>query len=483
MSAPIEPSKPKAKPAVRAVKGGVQPTEIGKKTETLTPADKPRKRRADVPAGLRITKRAGWKRASNDRDADKRFWRILALCEITNFVSLRRHLGRARADSLILDVAQRITALCPDARIVPAGRALVEIAFERDTPEAAAAEVDRLRKAFLRRIDLDGEAYQIQMQFGVAAAPASEHDEVRLAEAAESALEQARTDGRVVMLDLSRVDLAFDKLTLMRELPRAIANGEMFLQYQPKVHVRRQQIASAEALVRWQHPARGLILPGDFISVAEQAGEIGALTLWTLRQVIHDQKRLAAAGHDLRLFLNISGMLLADAGFVAEACEIVGASGAKLGFEITETAVIRDPESAIRHLQTFADIGVQLAIDDYGAGLSSLAYLKQLPASELKIDKMFVLQLTSSNRDPLIVRSTIDLAHALDMEVTAEGVETPSALALLSVMGCDMVQGYLISRPIGFDAFHKFLDDDAHKGAVGGPPTSFFKPESFWKRA
>ncbi|RYD87353.1 MAG: EAL domain-containing protein, partial [Sphingomonadales bacterium] len=102
---------------------------------------------------------------------------------------------------------------------------------------------------------------------------------------------------------------------------------------------------------------------------------------------------------------------------------------------------------------------------------------------ELKIDKMFVMQLTSSNRDPLIVRSTIDLAHALDMEVTAEGVETPSALALLSVMGCDMVQGYLISRPIGFDAFHKFLDDDAHKGAVGGPPTSFFKPESFWKRA
>ena len=321
------------------------------------------------------------------------------------------------------------------------------------------------------------------MHFGIAAAPASEHDEVRLAEAAESALEQARVEGRVVMLDLSRVDLAFDKLTLMRELPIAIAGGEMFLQYQPKVHVRRQEIASAEALVRWQHPVRGLILPGDFISVAEQAGEICSLTLWTLRQVIEDQKRLSALGYDIRLFLNISGMLLADASFVAEACEIVQSTDAKLGFEITETAVIRDPESAIRHLQTFADIGVQLAIDDYGAGLSSLAYLKQLPASELKIDKMFVLQLTSSNRDPLIVRSTIDLAHALDMEVTAEGVETPSALALLSVMGCDMVQGYLISRPIGIDAFRKFLDDDAHKGTVGGPPTSFFRPESFWKRA
>ncbi|RYD51576.1 MAG: GGDEF domain-containing protein [Sphingomonadales bacterium] len=435
-----------------------------------------------MPVRLQVPKRPEWKRPSNDRKGDTGYWRILSLCEIANFVSLRRHLGRARADSLILDLADRITALCPDARIVPVGRAMIEIAFERGSPEIAASDIDRFRTAFQRKIDLDGEAYQLNLHFGVAAAPASENDDVRLAEAAESALEQARAESRVVMLDLSRADLAFDKLTLMRELPRAIANGEMFLQYQPKVHVRRQQIASAEALVRWQHPVRGLILPGDFISVAEQAGEISSLTLWTLRQVIEDQRRLAEAGHDLTLFLNISGMLLADANFVAEACDIVTSSKAKLGFEITETAVIRDPESAIRHLQTFADIGIQLAIDDYGAGLSSLAYLKQLPASELKIDKMFVLQLTSSNRDPLIVRSTIDLAHALDMEVTAEGVETPSALALLSVMGCDMVQGYLISRPIGLEAFRKFLDDDAHKTTAGSLPT-FARPESFWKRA
>ena len=175
-------------------------------------------------------------------------------------------------------------------------------------------------------------------------------------------------------------------------------------------------------------------------------------------------------------------MLLADADFVKEACAIVSISGAKLGFEITETAVIRDPDSAIQHLQSFADIGVQLAIDDYGAGLSSLAYLKRLPANELKIDKMFVMQLTSSNRDPLIVRSTIDLAHALEMEVTAEGVETPSALALLSVMGCDMVQGYLLSRPLGFDAFRKYLADEAHLTSAANVQ-SFIRPESFWKRA
>ncbi|MDG6745592.1 EAL domain-containing protein [Staphylococcus aureus] len=116
--------------------------------------------------------------------------------------------------------------------------------------------------------------------------------------------------------------------------------------------------------------------------------------------------------------------------------------------------------------QTFVDIGIALAIDDYGAGLSSLSYLKQLPACELKIDKLFITQLTSSNRDPLIVRSTIDLAHALEMEVVAEGVETPAALALLTVMGCDMVQGYLISRPIGFDALCQFLDEQTHQAVI-----------------
>jgi EAL domain-containing protein (putative c-di-GMP-specific phosphodiesterase class I)/GGDEF domain-containing protein len=483
MSARIEPSAPSGS-ATRASANPNGSAAGAAKAVPMGEAADVRSREADTPKPLHAGKRSPWRGSGNDFRGEQRFWRILCQCEIANFATLRRHLGRPRADALVLDIAGRITDLCPDVRIVTAGRALVEIAFECETPEVAAAEIDRLRKAFLRPLDLEGERYQIQVHFGVAAAPGSDNDDVRLTEAAESALEQARAEGRVVMLDLSRADLAFDRLTLMRELPRAIAQSEMFLQYQPKVHLRRQEIASAEALVRWQHPVRGLILPGDFISVAEQAGEIGALTLWTLRQVIADQKLLAADGHDMPLFINISGMLLADAGFVSEACSIIADNGeAKLGFEITETAVIRDPESAIRHLQMFADSGVTLAIDDYGAGLSSLAYLKQLPAKELKIDKMFVMQLTSSNRDPLIVRSTIDLAHALEMEVTAEGVETPSALALLSVMGCDMVQGFLISRPIAIDAFRAFLAQDGHLAAAGGAQSSFIRPESFWKRA
>ncbi|MGR6327544.1 EAL domain-containing protein [Sphingomonas sp. XXL09] len=260
---------------------------------------------------------------------------------------------------------------------------------------------------------------------------------------------------------------------MARELDRAIDKDELVLAYQPKVHVRRQEITSAEALVRWRHPERGMVMPNDFIPIAEQCQLIDRMTLWTIRRAIADQQELARRGHHLRLFINISGQLLADAAFVEEACRLVGSSDANLGFEITETSVIRDPASAIANLQRFADYGITIAIDDYGAGLSSLAYLKQLPARELKIDKLFVTQLTSSNRDPLIVRSTIDLAHALEMEVVAEGVETHAALALLTVMGCDMVQGYLISRPVALEALITYLDDGSHRRPGPDPLTLF----------
>ena len=227
-----------------------------------------------------------------------------------------------------------------------------------------------------------------------------------------------------VVHDVTGSPESIDRIALARDLSHAILRDELFLHYQPKVHIRRQEIASVEALVRWRHPVRGLIQPNDFIPIAEESRGIVALTLWTIRKVITDQRVLAAHGHDLTVFINIAGVLLADARFVRQACTLIQSSGARIGFEITETSVIRDPDSAIANLKIFAGIGITIAIDDYGAGLSSLAYLKQLPAKELKIDKLFVTQLTSSNRDPLIVRSTIDLAHALDMEVVAEGVET-----------------------------------------------------------
>lgn len=402
------------------------------------------------------------------------------LAEIENFAELRRHVGRARADLLCFDVIERLAVTLPEARLKVIGRTLIEIDAEGADAAALDIMLDIARAACAAPFDLEGEAHVVHLLFAAASGEASA-DDVLLAEEAEAALVEARAEQQVVTHALTAA--ARDSARLVAEIERALEHDEFLLFYQPKVHVRRQEINSVEALIRWQHPERGLVLPGDFIQAAEEAQQIDRMTLWTIRRAIVDQRRLRAAGYDLRVFINISGQLLADERFVAAASALIVASDATIGFEVTETSVIRDPASAIANLQRFADIGIRISIDDYGAGLSSLAYLKQLPARELKIDRLFITHLTSSNRDPLIVRSTIDLAHALDMEVVAEGVETHAALALLTVMGCDMVQGFLISRPIALDTLIGFLGEDRNYRASQETRASFTRLASVWKRA
>jgi EAL domain-containing protein (putative c-di-GMP-specific phosphodiesterase class I) len=436
--------------------------------------------RARINLGRAAIGRTG--NAAGDRDFTAS-WAFQCLVEIANFAELRRQLGIARAERLIAGIDARVVAALPAVRTTKTGRASLEFRFDGDARSDVDAALTILATRLAAPIRIDEMPYRCDIVLAGAAAPAGCFDEVRLAEELEEAATVARREQRVVVRDLSAVEGTLDRLTLSRDLPGAAARGEMCLHYQPKVHVRRQKVTGVEALIRWRHPERGLIPPGDFIPAAEEARVITDLTLWTLDQVVADQRRLAEAGHDLEVFVNISGQLLNDAGFIAEACDRVRSTGGRIGFEITETSVIRDPETAIAHLREIAAIGVPIAIDDYGAGLSSLAYLKQLPARELKIDKMFVMQLTSSNRDPLIVRSTIDLAHAMEMEVTAEGVETQAALALLSVMGCDMVQGFLISRPMPFEGLIQFLSADLPVIRSSPETGAFNQPASFWKRA
>ena len=408
-------------------------------------------------------------------------WTFLCAAEVGNFGELRRKLGVAGSDALSAALATEISSALPGARVHATGRTTLEFRFDGHDRKCVDAALAGIQARLIGPVRVHGEPHRVDLVLAGTAARLPFDDEVRLAETTEEALATARREQRIVVYDLDAKTPPFSRSGLDRDLAGAITRGEMCLHYQPKLHVRRQKVTGVEALIRWRHPERGLIYPGDFIPAAEEAHIIADLTLWTLDQVIADQRRLAAAGHDLEIFVNISGQLLNDAAFIADACNRVRSAGGKIGFEITETSVIRDPDTAIAHLHEIAAIGVPIAIDDYGAGLSSLAYLKQLPARELKIDKMFVIQLTSSNRDPLIVRSTIDLAHAMEMEVTAEGVETQAALALLGVMGCDMVQGFLISRPVPFDQLLDFLASDPP--IVRPVAAAFNQPASFWKRA
>ena len=270
---------------------------------------------------------------------------------------------------------------------------------------------------------------------------------------------------------------------LQAELPRALASGEIYLVYQPKFDLRAGRYDGVETLLRWQHPSLGQVDRGSIIETAEASGQIHALSLWILGRAIDDQRSLLVRYGSLRFHVNISGQSLANDPFIDRACAMIsGASGA-IGFEITETAFIANPPAALANLNRLVAAGVRLSIDDYGSGHSSLAYLKELPADELKIDKLFVSGMTSSNRDPLIVRSTIDLAHALGLRVVAEGVESRATLALLRVMGCDIAQGFYISPALPLAELERFLANAEHLKRLNDTDISLTPSRAFWTRA
>jgi diguanylate cyclase len=431
----------------------------------MTVNSRSRKTSQRVPARLRG--------AANDRGHPTHVGVILVA--ITNANVARRALGFDRWAGAHLSFVSLLKKAAGEGRISQFAWDTVCLIFDAVTDAEFAGYFERLSDATTQPDDT--------VPFETLAGAALGSDEFDALERAEQALSDARVRGLSLLAPLTTAIVDRGVIDLAGDLALAVPRDELFLVYQPKVHVRQRCISSAEALIRWQHPVLGLVMPDMFISLADASGEMRTITLWTLRRAIKDQQKLVGDGHPLRIFINISGGLLTDRVFIDAACALVEESGADIGFEITETAVIRDPDLAIANLERCAAIGITLAIDDYGSGLSSLAYLKRLPATELKIDKMFITHLTSSHRDPLIVRSTIDLAHALEMEVTAEGVETPAALALLSVMGCEMVQGYLISAPLELKKFKAYLDDYKFESLQTSAAPTVHRPASFWKRA
>lgn len=270
---------------------------------------------------------------------------------------------------------------------------------------------------------------------------------------------------------------------LETELPRALSNGEIYVVYQPKFCLREGRYEGVETLLRWQHPTLGEVDRGSIIETAESSSHIHDLSLWILERAVSDQNALAAAGTVLAFHVNLSGKSLGNDAFIDRARAIAATGSGPIGLEITETAFIADPKAALANLNRLVAAGVRISIDDYGSGHSSLAYLKQLPADELKIDKLFVSGMTRSNRDPLIVRSTIDLAHALGMRVVAEGVESQATLALLRVMGCDLAQGFFISPALRLADLERFLGNADHLRRLNDTDISIRPSRAFWARS
>jgi EAL domain-containing protein (putative c-di-GMP-specific phosphodiesterase class I)/GGDEF domain-containing protein len=395
---------------------------------------------------------------------------FVAILEVDRFATLRRDIGARLANRVLAHVADRIAAELDGCEIGRTGRTSIEFAFVAADVEAARESLLFLVKQLTKRITIDDLTFDLNVLIGAAEANAdATREEVLDHAAAAIATAQATRQSVCFADEEGEGGSELDDIALMRDLRRAIEQGELRLHYQPKLRSRTNAIDSAEALLRWSHPTRGPVAIERLIRLAESTGAIRDLTEWVVAQAVADQARLAASGHDLTVYVNISGVLLPDADFAERVLTMVARAKGRIGFEVTETAVIQDPEGALTNLRAFSAAGIKIAIDDYGSGLSSLSYLKQLPANELKIDQMFVSGLIDSHRDPLLVRSSIDLAHALDMEVTAEGVDDPLALSLLRVMGCDLIQGYLISPPIELSALQTFLTNFDHREHLSTP--------------
>lgn len=274
-----------------------------------------------------------------------------------------------------------------------------------------------------------------------------------------AALSDPQLDGKeVVSLDNNaRTAEAKASAKVMDSLGDALRSNEIALAYQPKLTVSNGHFESAEALFRWNSEKRDKLSIGELIVLAEQSGMIRELTLWSFKQAVLDQLELIDRGIDITTFVNLSADLISDSELALQIIETVKNTSGRIGVEITETSVIKETGHALANLELLSAAGIAISIDDYGTGLSSLRYLKKIPAQELKIDREFIKDLTTSHRDPMIVRSTIDLAHALGLTVTAEGVDDPTKMALLKVMGCDQLQGYHIAKPMPLDAMVDFI--------------------------
>jgi EAL domain-containing protein (putative c-di-GMP-specific phosphodiesterase class I) len=251
-----------------------------------------------------------------------------------------------------------------------------------------------------------------------------------------------------------------DRLSLVGELRQALDDGALTLHYQPKVCLRDGSLLGVEALVRWQHPQRGFIPPDQFIPLAEQTGLIEPLTHWVLNAALAQCRAWRDMGLTLGVAVNLSTRTLHDPSLPELVTALLhkhGIAAEQLRLEVTESVIMYDPDRVSEVLARLTQMGVRFSIDDFGTGYSSLGYLRRLPVDELKIDKSFVLEMTTDESDALIVRSTIDLAHNLGLRVVAEGIENLETYRQLARLGCDMAQGFYLGRPMAPAALEYWL--------------------------
>jgi diguanylate cyclase (GGDEF)-like protein/PAS domain S-box-containing protein len=408
-----------------------------------------------------------------------RRWRepmALLMLDLDRFKEVNDTLGHQVGDDVLIKVADRlIGAIRASDTVARLGGDEFAVLLPAVTDLASARMVaERIVEALRTPFDLlEGISLDIGISIGIALFPEHADEPGKITQCADIAMYTAKQGQLGISLyDEGKDNHSVRHLTLTGALRRAIEQDELVFHYQPKIDIRTLEVVSVEALARWDHPDYGPVPPDEFVLHAERTGLIEPLTRWAFGTALKRLVDWKDTGLELSIAVNLSARNLHEESLpnlVAHLLEEYDVSAEKLILEITESAIMLDPDGASRVVQALADMGVRLSIDDFGSGYSSLAYLRHLPVRELKIDQSFVQGMHKNDEDLVIVRSTIDLAHNLGLEVVAEGIELARHIEMLQELGCDLGQGFHIGRPMLAEKLPKWLAKGEWREAVARP--------------
>jgi len=379
------------------------------------------------------------------------------MLDLCRFKEVNDTLGHNLGDRVLCEVAARFRQALGERGFIAriGGDEFTVVLDQAENAAGIASTSQALADALRAPIDVAGISIEVGVSIGIARYPADAGDAQTLLRHADIAMYVAKRRGAAYeYYDPAHDENTVRKLAIGGELRSVIANGQLELHFQPQVNLRTGLVESAEALVRWFHPTQGAISPVEFVAIAEATDLIRPLTEWTLRGALAQIRAWRDKGVHVRIAVNLSARLLQDTGFpvrLRELLEEAGVSAASLELEITESAMMLDPARALRVIQEIDKLGVLISIDDFGTGYSSLGYLRDLPVHSLKLDKSFVMGMHNNADDRIIVESTAQMAHALRLELVAEGVETDWDAQFLTAAGYDYAQGFRYTRALPAD--------------------------------
>ncbi len=412
--------------------------------------------------------------------ADRQMRQVaLVMMDLDRFQMLNDSLGHQFGDELLIKVSERLNQLSNERILVAyaGGDEFMVCQQQIDSVDDVIHLLGHLKQCFTDPFDVHGEKHHITATMGVALYPQSGLDADTLLRNSDVALYRAKEQGRNTYQFYTEgmQDREVMRLELDKDLSKALANNEFVLYYQPQLNLDENEIHSVEALIRWQHPIRGLLPPIDFIPLAEESGRISDIGRWVVMAACRQLALWKGTPFgNLRIAVNLSGRELDDDGLVDHIRDTLKAEGVParlLEVELTEEIFIQNIDHNLDQLTRLHELGIHLAIDDFGVGYSSLGYLRNFPVDLLKIDRSFITDVTERHDDAVITRAVINLAHNLGVRVIAEGVETREQLDFLKQNRCNFIQGYLLSRPIPAADLEKALADGSlavHSAASAG---------------